>query len=152
MDRVKNLILGIDPGLSGAAAIISPNRSFIEVIVFSQSTPADISMWFATYKRHLAMCYLEGVNAMPRQGVVSMFKFGMNYGLWQGLLIAHGIPFQRVYPLKWQTFLGCRTGGDKNISKARAQELFPSLKITHATADALLIAEYGRRQSVDDSL
>jgi hypothetical protein len=39
----------------------------------------------------------------------------------------------------------CLTGGDKNISKRRAQELFPSLKITHAVADALLIAEYGRR-------
>jgi hypothetical protein len=39
----------------------------------------------------------------------------------------------------------CLTKGDKNVSKARAQELFPALKITHATADALLIAEYGRR-------
>jgi hypothetical protein len=38
------------------------------------------------------------------------------------------------------------TKGDKNVSKRRAQELFPQLKVTHATADALLIAEYGRRQ------
>jgi hypothetical protein len=89
--------------------------------------------------------YIEGVNAMPGQGVVSTFKFGMNYGLWQGILVALKIPFERVYPLKWQTAMSCRTGGNKNISKARAQELFPRIKVTHAIADALLIAEYGRR-------
>jgi hypothetical protein len=35
----------------------------------------------------------------------------------------------------------CRTGGDKNISKARAQELFPRVKVTHKNADALLLAK-----------
>jgi hypothetical protein len=38
------------------------------------------------------------------------------------------------------------TKGDKNVSKRRAQELYPQLKITHSTADALLIATYGTRQ------
>jgi hypothetical protein len=37
------------------------------------------------------------------------------------------------------------TKGDKNITKRKAQELFPEIKITHAIADSLLIAEYGRR-------
>ena len=41
--------------------------------------------------------------------------------------------------------------GDKNVTKSRAQELFPELKITHAIADALLIAEYGRRVRIDVS-
>jgi hypothetical protein len=43
----------------------------------------------------------------------------------------------------WQKSLGCLTHGDKNVSKAAAQRLFPGMKITHATADALLIAYYG---------
>jgi len=43
--------------------------------------------------------------------------------------------------------MGCMTKGDKNVSKRKAQELFPSMKVTHASADALLIAEYGRRMS-----
>ena len=47
--------------------------------------------------------------------------------------------------MRWQKYLGCLTKGDKNVSKAKAQELFPDLKITHAIADSLLIAEYGRR-------
>jgi hypothetical protein len=60
-------------------------------------------------------------------------------------LTAAGIPFERISPQAWQKSLGCMTGGDKNISKRRAQELFPTMNVTHATADALLIAEYGRR-------
>jgi hypothetical protein len=61
-------------------------------------------------------------------------------------LTAAGIPFERVRPQKWQQAMGCMTKGDKNVSKRRAQELYPQLKITHATADALLIATYGTRQ------
>jgi hypothetical protein len=47
--------------------------------------------------------------------------------------------------------MSCLTKGDKNVTKSRAQELFPEVKVTHAIADALLIAEYGRRIRVDVS-
>jgi hypothetical protein len=139
------LILGVDPGMSGAAAVVSADKSFCQCIIFKKHTLAEISTWLAGHREEITLCFIEGVNAMPAQGVSSTFKFGMNYGIWQGLLTAHGIPFERVYPLKWQTAMSCRTGGNKNISKARAQELFPRLTITHANADSLLIAEYGRR-------
>jgi hypothetical protein len=55
------------------------------------------------------------------------------------------IPFEEVSPVKWQKVMGCLSKGDKNVTKAAAQRLFPDIKITHAIADALLIAEYGRR-------
>jgi len=42
--------------------------------------------------------------------------------------------------------MGCMTKGDKNVSKRRSQELFPQIKVTHAIADALLIASYGAKQ------
>lgn len=58
------------------------------------------------------------------------------------------IPFDEVAPVKWQTAMQCRTGGDKNISKRRASELFPGVRLTHAIADALLLAEYARRLEV----
>jgi len=89
--------------------------------------------------------YLEQVSAMPGQGVTSCFTFGNGYGHLEMALTAAGIPFERVRPQKWQQAMGCMTAGDKNVSKRKAQELFPSVKITHSTADALLIAEYGRR-------
>lgn len=141
-----NLILGIDPGMSGGAAIVSSEYEIIHTVAFKKLTPTDISNWLKEFQPRIRMAYIEGVSAMPKQGVTSMFKFGMNYGWWQGVLVAHDIPFQRIYPLRWQTALSCRTGGNKNITKTRAQELFPNLKITHNLADALLIAEYGRRQ------
>lgn len=137
------LFLGIDPGISGGFAILSEDLSTVNVIAFDKMTPTDIAITLRHTVFHKA--YLELVGSMPGQGVSSTFKFGVNYGWWQGVLHACEIPFDRVVPVKWQTALQCRTKGDKNVSKRRAQELFPALKITHATADALLIAEYGRR-------
>jgi crossover junction endodeoxyribonuclease RuvC len=137
------LLLGIDPGVSGGFAVLSEDLSTANVVAFSHVTPSDIITLLEPAGIHKA--HLESVGAFPGQGVSSTFKFGMNYGWWQGVLVALGTPFDRVAPQKWQTAMRCLTKGDKNVSKARAQELFPALKITHATADALLIAEYGRR-------
>jgi hypothetical protein len=92
--------------------------------------------------------YIELVHSSPQMGVKSAFTFGNGFGHLEMALTAAGIPFERVRPQVWQKALGCLTKGDKNVSKRRAQELFPQLKVTHATADALLIAEYGRRQKV----
>jgi len=79
------------------------------------------------------------------QGVASTFKFGTNYGTLKGILAALHIPYELVTSHVWQKALGCLTGGDKNISKAKAQTLFPDIKFTHKTADAMLIAEFCRR-------
>ena len=76
---------------------------------------------------------------------VRAFTFGQSYGFLRGMLIASEVPFDEVLPVKWMTKLSCRTKGNKNITKAKAQQLFPELKITHAIADALLIAEYCRQ-------
>ena len=91
--------------------------------------------------------YLEKVNAFPGQGVASTWKFAEGYGVLKGLLTALKIPFTLVSPGVWQRELGCLTKGDKNVSKRKAQQLYPELTITHATADALLIATWGKMQS-----
>lgn len=94
------------------------------------------------------LCLIEKVHSMPNQGVSSTFTFGMSYGALRMAVRASGIPFEGVTPQKWQKGLGCLTGGEKNVSKERAQNLFPHLKIIHATADAILIAEYLRRREL----
>ena len=135
--------LGIDPGQSGSIAAIMPsgNATWIKL----DSTDHDIAEWLRDFPiLHTTAC-IEKVNAMPKQGVSSTFKFGRSFGFLQGLLVALRIPFEFVTPQKWQAEMNCRTAGDKNVSKAAAQRLWPSLKITHANADALLIAEYCRR-------
>lgn len=139
------LVLGIDPGISGGAAIISTDRSFIQTISFKNSPSSEIVQWLEGHKPCLKAVLIEKVHSYPKQGVCSVFTFGQNYGFWIGILTGLGISYKRVYPLRWQTTMQCRTGGDKNITKTKAQNLFPKLKITHAIADALLIAEYGRR-------
>jgi hypothetical protein len=76
-------------------------------------------------------------------GVKSAFTFGNGFGHLEMALTAAEIPFSRVRPQEWQKAMGCMTKGDKNVSKAKAQELFPSIKVTHAIADSLLIMQYG---------
>jgi len=88
---------------------------------------------------------MEKVHAFPKQGGSSIFKFGHNYGFVRASVMATLTPLIDVSPMKWQSALGCLTKGNKNVTKARAQQWFPKMKVTHGIADALLIAEYGRR-------
>jgi hypothetical protein len=77
---------------------------------------------------------------------VSAFTFGRGFGGLEMALTAAGIPYRTVLPLVWQLrIIGAGTKGNKNLSKAHAGRLFGGeVKVTHAIADALLIAEYGR--------
>lgn len=140
------IILGIDPGQSsGGVAVVDQVSAYATAI--GKMTERDI--WdYISFKcpPGNTKAYIEQVGAFPGQGRSSIFKFGQNYGLLRGLLIAAGIPFETVTAGVWQKNMRCLSKGDKNVTKAKAQELFPSLKITHAIADALLIAEYGRRK------
>ena len=137
------LFLGIDPGMSGGIALLSADLSFIQAYKMPE-TETDTQELLAEHFG-IRIGFIEAVHSMPKQGVSSSFKFGQSYGFLRGLLVGMKIPFESVTPQKWQKEIGCMTRGDKNVSKAKAQQLFPSLKITHATADALLIAEFARR-------
>jgi crossover junction endodeoxyribonuclease RuvC len=95
-----------------------------------------------------AFATIEAVHAMPKQGVTSSFTFGKGYGALLMALTAAGIPFETVTPQKWQKALGCLSKGDKNVTKRKAQQLWPHIQWSHATSDAALIAEYGRRLRV----
>lgn len=139
------MILGIDPGKTGGISFISNIHPFAIAHKVSNLTPRDIVDLLMSRDPTSAKCYIERVHSMPGQGVRSMFTFGQNFGTYIGILTALKIPFTYVSPGTWQRVMGCLSKGDKNVTKRKAQELFPSLTITHATADALLIAEYGRR-------
>ena len=143
------LILGIDPGKSGGLAVIWPCGAEVHKM---PDTERDLWDCIRELVPNGGRAYIEKVHAMPGQGVTSMFSFGQNYGMLRAFLVAHGIPFETVTPAKWQrefALPSLKAAGSpsakKNAHKARAQELFPSLRITHAVADALLIAEWGRR-------
>lgn len=139
-------IIGIDPGMSGAVAVISKSGA-VEVRRRKNNTLADLKAFIESYDLTNTMAYLEQVHAIPgkRMSSSNSFKFGQSYGEYVGLLSGIGVAFQYVRPQRWMKSLSCLTKGDKNVTKKKAQELFPTLTITHDTADALLIAEYGRQ-------
>lgn len=155
----RNLIIGIDPGKRGGIAWgatdwIQPHTQKMPATVHDlaeliyEITDND----YATVK-----CYLERVGVITRekgkpQGVNSMFTFGRGFGQIEGVLAGMRVPYEHVGSQVWQSVLKCLTGGDKNVSKAKAQQLFPGiLKMTHAIADATLIWEYGKRTEVIES-
>ena len=147
-------VIGIDPGIHGGIAFLGKGCGEAHKM---PATERDI--WnLLCIKAGRARAYIEKVNAQPENAVRAAFKFGVGYGGLRMALIAAAIPFEEVTPQKWQKEFGLlRKKGEtlmakKNRHKAKAQELWPALKITHAVADALLIAEYGRRQHWAEAL
>jgi len=138
------IIIGIDPGISGGIAWITDGKPCVEKMPDTLQNLWELLRDIASEGDCHA--YLEQVHSSPQMGVVSAFTFGNGFGRLEMALTAAGIPFTRVRPQVWQKELGCMTKGDKNVSKRKAQELFPSMKVTHATADSLLIATYGTKQ------
>jgi len=89
------LFLGVDPGISGAWAIINRNA---QIVLYGSY--AERAMLSAYPKVNFAV--IEKVGAMPGQGVVSMFTFGEANGIMLGWLEALHIPYGYVTPQKWQ--------------------------------------------------
>ncbi len=159
-----SIVIGIDPGSNGGIALL-----FGEAIALTETlnmaNKTDQEMWrFIEHGGHQgATAWLEKVAARPGQGVTSMFTFGVNYGLIRAWIVAADMRRRHITPAKWQREFSLPTlkdcGYDKNKHSTRgpattikkkahkdvAQELFPTIKVIHNIADALLIAEYGRR-------
>lgn len=136
--------IGIDPGKNGGIAWCRDGKMAVEKMPETDTDLLELLRGISGEGECMAI--LEKVHSMPGQGVTSSFTFGRGFGALRMALLACGIPLDMVTPQTWQKAMSCLTGGAKNVSKRRAQELFPSLKITHATADALLICEYARRR------
>jgi len=170
-------VLGIDPGLSGAAAIIScpynywkagplpgPLRDLRIVDKWPLRTvqapgkgrELDTRHFRAKVVSHspgLDAVFIERVHAMPGQGVVSMFTFGMGYGMIRASIEASlipEIPVILVSPQRWQRGLLGYQWAKQEI--AFVQKVFPEedfratkrcRKPHSGLVDATLIALYG---------
>lgn len=143
----RGAVIGIDPGQSGGIAVIIDAGVAAWKMRDTERDVYDLLLE-ASQRYPDRVAVLEKVGPMPKQGVSSTWKFAQGYGFLRGCLIALGIPFETVPPGVWQRRMGCLSRGNKNVTKAKAQELFPSIKVTHALADALLIAEDRRRREI----
>ena len=143
--RTAHIYFGIDPGKSGSIAAVWSDGEPASSHCKLNGTEQDIADFLRGFDLDNARAVIERVSSSPQMGVVSAFTFGRSYGFLRGLLAGFQVPYIEVQPQKWQKGMQCMTKGDKNVSKSKAQQLWPKIKITHANADALLLAEYGRR-------
>lgn len=141
--------IGIDPGKSGGIAILG---EAVRTYQLSKLTDRDVLDILMEYRG--SHCVVESVHATPQMGKTSAFSFGRSYGMIRMAALASMLIIHDESPQAWQKFhklkkvgggFGKNDSEKKRRNKAKAQELFPEFKLTHAIADALLIAEYCRR-------
>lgn len=138
------IYVGVDPGKKGGIGCVTDEGQYWAISMPDNCRELlDEFYHIAAYGPCFAL--LEKVHSSPQMGVKSAFTFGEQRGQLLMSLCAAKIPFEEVTPSKWQKEMKCLSKGDKKVTKAKAQQLFPEVKVTHLTADSLLIAEYCRR-------
>lgn len=149
------IFIGIDPGASGGYAAIYPDGE-CETQKFDGIS--EFSDWIydltrnSDLEKYSLQAVVEDVNGFFGKDMPSStgIKMGMNSGLYQGVLVAHQVPFRLVRPVSWQsgiTGISKATGGKRKKALAEiCRQRFPKAKVTLATADALLLADWLRIQ------
>jgi len=153
------IIIGIDPGVSGAICILKEGK-IIEV--YEMPTMIDgkknkrqvngaevtnILLKELNNNKDVAKVVVEHVTAMPGQGVTSMFNFGQSFGVLKGICAALKLPIYFVRPVKWKKYFNL-IKTNKDASRTKVIEIFPyiSSKIPRKKdsnkADSILIAKY----------
>lgn len=140
---VGRTYIGVDPGVSGGIAGVDDQGAIVFAVKMPDTVHGLLSVLRSRSSRAIAL--LEFVHATPQMGVRSAFTFGHGVGRLEASLEASGIPYSEIAPAKWQRLMDCQTGGNKNVTKAWAAMRWPETKITHAIADALILAECCRR-------
>lgn len=159
------MIIGIDPGVSGALVLLYDDGGYVEHLPMpvikvgskSRVNGAAIAAWLDSWNKTFCLpekpyrgfhAYLEKVGAMPKQGTASTFTFGHAAGLVEGIITGAGVPMTLVTPQAWKKTVGL-IGSDKDAARSRAIQLYPELRALdakgkgQALADALLIARHG---------
>ena len=152
------IIIGIDPGITGAISILE-NKKILEVydtptMIDGKKNKKQINSAQVTniIKERLkdgkeVIVVVEHVNAMPGQGVTSMFNFGQSFGVIKGICAALGLPIYFVRPSKWKKHFNL-IKTNKDASRTKVIEAYPEIssklhrKKDSNRADAILIALY----------
>ena len=155
----KFKFIGIDAGKGGGIASLSKEKN---EVYKCPDNPTEMSKLFAqiiddTPPHHLIVM-IEKVWARPHDGRASIFKFAQNYGQWEGIGVGNHLPLNYVTPQVWMNALGCpkklSKKDRKNFLKQLGKDAYPLLskKITLKTADALLVAHYAKKITIEGVL
>ena len=151
-------IIGIDPGLSGAIAVLENNKvlNIFDIPVMSEGKKnkrqLNSALLVNLLKENIidnedVAIVVEQVNAMPGQGVTSMFNFGQTFGAIKGICAALELPIYFVRPSKWKKHFEL-INSLKDASRTKAIEMYPKLsnqlskKKDVNKSDAILIAKF----------
>ena len=154
------LIIGIDPGISGAICFFEDGqvKEIIDMPVMADGkknkrqingpqTYNEISKRINKLPKKDIIVVIEQVSAMPGQGVTSMFNFGQSFGVLKGICSAMQLSMHFVRPAKWKKYFGL-IKTEKDASRTKVIEIFPyissqlSRKKDSNKADAILIASF----------
>lgn len=158
MAGIVKMKIGIDPGVSGALALLADDNSALidiaDMPVMAlgktkrQVNAAELAKILAKWNESflVSVAYLEQVSAFPGQGVTAMFNFGVSYGVVQGVLGALQVPVVLVTPQAWKRRASL-IGKPKDMCRTLAQRLYPSADLARkkdiGRAEAILIARFG---------
>ena len=151
-------IIGIDPGLSGAIAVLENNKvlNIFDISLMTEGKKNKRQLNSALLvnllkennnKEEEVAVVVEQVNAMPGQGVTSMFNFGQTFGALKGICAALELPIFFVRPSKWKKHFEL-INSSKDASRTKAIEMYPKLsnqlskKKDVNKSDAILIARF----------
>ncbi len=155
------IVIGIDVGKAGGIALLSPSytsRLDVDLLVMPEDLGQVVAkLEWARDSSGGAHVFIERAQAMPKNGAVSMFNYGKGFGELLGVVCALGMPSTLIPPKTWSREMHVGTKGDttKKRSIEAARRLFPNIKLTatdrcrkdhDGLAEALLIAEFGRRK------
>jgi len=148
------LFIGIDPGMNGGIAFINAEMDSYGIkTIRCPKTVHEMAEMFSTGVNLSSdpeniILFIEHVWSFPGDGRVGAFRFGYNYGLWKGIVGANELDMFNISPRKWQGELdvpdGLKGRERKKWLKEYAESLFPNIKITYNTSDAILIANYAK--------
>ena len=154
------LIIGIDPGISGAICFFEDGqiKEIIDMPVMADGKKNkrqingpqvynEISSRINKFSKKDITVVIEQVSAMPGQGVTSMFNFGQSFGVLKGICSAMQLSMFFIRPVKWKKYFSL-IKTEKDASRTKVIEIFPyisselSRKKDSNKADAVLIASF----------
>lgn len=156
---IAEYIIGIDPGITGGIAILHHSGKMVEAWPMPKIKPQDKKAkvcplrfhdLLSDFKRFNAgrlVCYYEDVHAFPGQGVVSMFNFGDSLGVARSIAAIFADLTMPISASRWKGLMNVPK--DKKAALTMARNMWPNASLNkvkdHGIAEALLIAECGRR-------
>jgi crossover junction endodeoxyribonuclease RuvC len=158
------IVIGIDPGLTGAIAGLNADGTLRAVhdlpVIRSDSLAwingGDLYSLICDLKQPGTACrvVIEQAQAMPKMSTTAMFHYGMGFGSILSIVQITGLRLEFVRPAVWKRALGL-AGANKHKGAAldKARLLWPDaplqLRKHDGRAEALLIAHHSLTKSVD---